>query len=149
MADINIRPFLPSDQACAKNLILAGLAEHFSTLNPEFNVDLNDISKYYIQSGHVFLIAELGGKLVGTGALVTEAEGVGRIVRVSVDSSHRRHGIGKRITDELLKAAQRIGYCQVVVETNDDWYDAIRLYQRSGFREYDHSNGERHFMLRL
>ncbi|NCF66293.1 MAG: GNAT family N-acetyltransferase [Chloroflexi bacterium] len=147
--EITIRPFFPADQERAQELILAGLSEHFPSFNPELNSDLNNILDNYTRPGCAFLVAESDGILVGTGALIVEAEQIGRIVRVSVGVSHRRQGIGRLITDHLLKLARYYGYRQVVVETNDDWFDAIRFYQQCGFVEYDHSDGEIHMMLRL
>jgi ribosomal protein S18 acetylase RimI-like enzyme len=146
---ITIRFFSPADQERAQALILTGLAEHFNTINPKLNSDLNNIQENYTRPGSVFLVAELDGELIGTGALVAEDEDTGRIVRVSVSGSHRRQGIGRLITEHLIKGARKYGYSQVLVETNDDWDDAIHLYQRCGFIEYDHSSGEIHMMLRL
>jgi ribosomal protein S18 acetylase RimI-like enzyme len=147
--EISIRPFSPADQERTQELILAGLAEHFNTINAALNPDLNDIQESYSQPGSAFLVAELEGELIGTGALIAESENTGRIVRLSVSGSHRRQGIGLLITGHLIKAARDYDYSQVVVETNDDWDDALRLYRRCGFAEYDHSDGEIHMMLRL
>ena len=147
--EITIRSFSPPDQVHAQELILTGLAEHFNTINPKLNRDLEDIQENYIWPGSLFLVAELEGELVGTGGLIAETEVSARIVRVSVSGSHRRLGIGRLITEHLINSARDYGYSQVVVETNDDWYDAIRLYQRHGFVEYDRSSGEIHMILRL
>lgn len=147
--NIKIRPFLVTDQARAKTLILDGLADHFTTIDPTLNPDLQNIAESYLNQGSLFLVAELDNDLVGTGALVAETEDSGRIVRVSVASSHRRLGIGRLITTHLIKAAHSFHFNKIVVETNDDWFDAIRLYQRCGFTEYDQHDGEVHMMLCL
>ena len=148
-AKIEIRPFIPNDQARAVTLILDGLAEHFNTIDPILNPDLNNIEESYLRQGSLFLVAELDDDLVGTGALVTETEDTGRIVRVSVANSHRRMGIGRLITKHLIQEAYRFHFSQIVVETNDDWYGAIHLYQKCGFTEYDRHDGEVHMMIRL
>ena len=147
--EIEIRPFVPNDQDRAEALILEGLAEHFNVIDPTLNTDLNNIEESYIRQGSLFLVAELDDDLVGTGALVAETEDTGRILRVSVASSHRRMGIGRLITNYLVKAAHHFRFSQVVVETNDDWHDAIGLYQQCGFTEYDRRDGEVHMMIRL
>ena len=41
--DVIILPFQPENQAEVKNLILAGLAEHWGMIDPSKNPDLNDI----------------------------------------------------------------------------------------------------------
>jgi len=147
--DIQIRPFLPNDQDSAETLILSGLAEHFNSIDPALNQDLKDIEESYLSQGSLFLVAEIGGQLVGTGALLSEAKDTGRIARVSVARSHRHIGIGRLITKHLVDAAHRRTYSKIVVETNDDWHDAIRLYQRCGFSEYDRCDGEVHMVIHL
>ena len=146
---IEIRSFAPDDQDRAKTLILDGLADHFNTIDPTLNPDLQNIEESYLRRGSLFLVAEAGQDLVGTGALIAETEDVGRIVRLSVASSHRRLGIGRLITKHLIDAAQSFHFSKILVETNDDWFDAIRLYKRCGFTEYDRRDGEVHMMLCL
>jgi ribosomal protein S18 acetylase RimI-like enzyme len=147
--EILIRPFESHDQERAYSLILDGLADHFDAIDPTLNPDLHDIETSYLQQGALFLIAELGQELVGTGALIAETECTGRIVRVSVTKSNRRMGIGRLITEKLIQSARLLVFSKIVVETNDDWYGAIRLYQNCGFTEYDRYNGEVHMMLSL
>lgn len=146
---IQIRPFQIDDQERVQNLIMEGLAEHFNSIDPSLNPDLHDINASYLQQGALFLVVELAGELVGTGAMISETENIGRIVRVSVAKSHRRMGIGRLITENLIQAAGQYRFRQIVVETNDDWHDAIRLYQSCGFAEIDHRDGEIHMMLQL
>lgn len=147
--NVKIRSFSSDDQARAKKLILDGLAEHFNPIDPALNPDLINIYESYIDQGSLFLIAELDGALIGTGALVAEGKTIGRIVRVSVSESHRRMGVGRLLTEKLIEAALTFQFREIVVETNEDWYDAIRLYQRCGFTEYGRYAGEVHMKKTL
>jgi len=131
-----IRPFAPSDQAAARALILEGLREHWGWLNPDLNPDLDNITASYIARGHVFLVATIGHAIAGAGALRI-AGATGQIVRVSVDLQWRRRGVGRALVAALLDSARERGLTRVWMETNDDWDDAIGLYQRCGFREFD------------
>lgn len=142
-----IRPFAPADQDAARTLILAGLQEHWGTLDPTLNSDLNDIAHHYAHG--LFLTAWQAGALVGTGALLPEAPGVWRIVRMSVDRERRREGIGRRILDRLIDHARAQGSRRIVLETTDTWDDAIAFYLRCGFHITDHRAGEIHFALDL
>jgi ribosomal protein S18 acetylase RimI-like enzyme len=146
---ILVRPFQPIDQERVHSLILEGLSEHFEIIDPTLNPDLHDIYASYSQKGSLFLVVESEDEIVGTGAMIPEGENSGRIVRVSVANSHRRLGIGRLITDHLIKAASRYAYRKIVVETNDDWYDAILLYLGCGFTKYDRRDGEVHMQLLL
>ncbi|MBK8986117.1 MAG: GNAT family N-acetyltransferase [Chloroflexi bacterium] len=139
-----IRPFHPTDQPAAQQLILDGLHEHWGTLDPTRNPDLNDIMTSYIHAGHAFFVAEEAGVLIGTGALWLEAPGVGRIVRVSIRPTHRRRGLGRAISEHLIVEAQRRGCHELLVETTDTWTAAIRLYQGCGFTPYAWVDGDVH-----
>jgi len=144
---ISIRPFRPQDQAAAKSLILAGLEEHWGVLDPTLNPDLDDIAASYDQD--VFVLAWRDEQLVGTGALIREAEGVARIVRMSVARELRRLGIGSLMLDYLLQQACTAGYRQIVLETTSTWEDAIAFYQRHGFEVVGERDGDSHFMRDL
>ncbi len=132
---IIIRPFEPQDQAVARQLILTGLGEHFGWIDETCNPDLDDIAANYVELGHVFLVAEIGDELVGTGGLIAEREDVGCIVRMSVSRMHRREGIGRALVAHLLDAARQRSFSQVLVSTEPDWKDAIGLYKHCGFTE--------------
>lgn len=135
-----IRPFTPEDQSAAHDLILAGLAEHFPALDPAFNPDLADIEQSYPARGHLFVVAEQDGVLIGTGGMLI-AGGQGQIVRVSVAHDRRGQGIGRRLVMQLISAAQTRGLARVWMETNDDWQAALALYAACGFREFDRREG--------
>ncbi len=149
LQEITIRPFASSDQIVAKKLIQTGLGERFGFIDDTLNPDINDISASYLQQGAVFIVAELDGQLVGTGALIQETAVAGRIVRVSVDKKYRGMGIGRFITEYLIENGRLIGYKQILVETNEDWHNAIQLYKGCGFQQFDHRNGEIHMQLDL
>ncbi len=146
---IDFRSFASGDQKEARSLILAGLKEHFGTLESSFNHDLDDIWNNYIAAGDRFLVVYAGGELVGTGALIKESIATGRIVRMSVARHMRRKGIGRKLARELIRLGKESGFRRIVVETNDDWHDAIRLYERCGFVPYNYRNGEIHMVYDL
>jgi len=146
---VRIRPFVDADQAAARGLVLVGLGDRFGWVDETANPDLDDIGASYLTRGHVFVVAESGGEIVGTGALLTEGTGVGRLARLSVSGHHRRRGIGRALIDHLVAAARRRDFGQLLVETNDDWDDAIALYRSCGFVEIGRAGGEAHLALEL
>jgi GNAT superfamily N-acetyltransferase len=79
--------------------------------------------------------------------LINEAPGTGRIVRMSVAAHRRRQGLARLLVQELISKAINQGHKKIVVETNDDWMGAIRLYQTCGFQLYDHRDGEIHMEI--
>ena len=145
----HIRRFEPADQAGARRLIQAGLAEHFGFADEDANPDLNDIAASYPAQGHLFLIAESGGDLIGTAALITAGVEAGRIVRVSVARDHRRQGVARALMARLAQHARALGLVRLWVETNDDWADAIGLYVALGFREHARGDGSAYLSMEI
>ena len=146
---MTIRPFAAGDQAAARRLVLAGLGERFGFVDESLNPDLDDVAAAYVPPGRLFVVGERHGRIVGTGALIEVGERVGRIVRVSVDREQRGRGIGRALVAHLLATARARGYVRLLVETNDDWADAIALYRSCGFAEEDRRHGEVHLALAL
>jgi GNAT superfamily N-acetyltransferase len=142
---IQVRPFQPSDQAATKQLILAGLADHWGTLDPTLNPDLNDIVHSY--QGETFLLAVLDEEIIGCGALISEKgmAGYGRIVRMSVNKENRRQGIGQLLLHHLHLAAQQRNFSKIVLETTQTWADVVAFYQANGFQIIGNRNGDTHF----
>jgi GNAT superfamily N-acetyltransferase len=144
---ILITHFEPQHQQITRSLILEGLEEHWGTLDPTLNQDLVDISQTYRNS--IFLLAWLDKKLVGTGALVGESDGVSRIMRMSVDKAHRRLGIATLILEQLLEVAHAQRQQKIVLETTAIWDDAIKFYKSAGFQPIEIRDGDLHFELYL
>lgn len=147
LEELVIRPFRSRDQAAARCLVLDGLRQRWGELDETKNPDLNDITEHYADS--FFLVACLRDEVVGTGALVPEAAGVGRIVRMSVVQSLRRQGVGRQILEALLERARSAGYRRVVLETTATWKDAIAFYRRYGFQMIAVRDGDMHFVREL
>jgi ribosomal protein S18 acetylase RimI-like enzyme len=131
----------------ARRLVLAGLEEHWGWLDLTKNPDLDDIASTY--AGETFLVAQLDGELVGTGALICEKEGVGRVVRMSVAKDARRNGIGRKILQELCRRARQRGFRRLVLETTQTWEDAIGFYRKFGFEFIEFRDGDAHFTMDL
>ena len=145
-----IRPFVPADQAAARALILTGLGEHWGFIDETLNPDLDDIAVAYPPESAVFLVVEdRDGALIGAGCVFEEDAETGRIVRMSVARTERGRGIGRRLVSELEAAARQRGYHRLVLETTEDWTDAIGLYQATGFTEIGIHDGDRHFEKQL
>ena len=146
---ICIRPFVAADQDAARRLVLTGLGEHFGSVDESLNPNLTGILTAYVEPGHLFVVAELGDELVGTGALVDVGPGVGRLVRMSVAARHRRRGIGHAVVAHLVADARRRGYRRRLIGTSDDWEDAIGFYRACGFTEVERSAGSVHLAFDL
>jgi GNAT superfamily N-acetyltransferase len=148
MADpLVFRQFEPRDASAMRELVLAGLGDHFGVIDETMNPDLDDITGVYHEAGAYVVVAEDRGEIVGCGILIDENPETGRLVRMSVRSDQRGKGLGKRLVRSLLDEARVRGQQQVVCETTEDWEDAKALYRTCGFAEIGQWGGDTHFSI--
>jgi ribosomal protein S18 acetylase RimI-like enzyme len=129
-----LRDFALSDQRPVASLILEGMRERWgdrydATANP----DVEGMAGSYLARGAEVVVAEIAGRVVGTGTLLPLDDRRGRIVRVGVDQQHRRRGIGRAVVVELVGRARRRDMTTVIVTTDPPWLDAVSLYESCGF----------------
>ena len=80
---------------------------------------------------HPMLVAEENGRLVGVLTYVVEGADC-EVLTLHVDD--RRRGLGSTLIAEVKEIAQRAGCTRLWVITTNDNVDALRFYQRRGFR---------------
>ncbi len=131
-SDLIIEDLTEATQGEVADLILAGLAEHWGTLDPELNTDLHDMMASYA-GGRTVVARDGHGTLLGTGTIIPTALATTEIVRMSVAPNARRLGVGRRIVDELLDTARRWEAERVILETTSTWTSVVEFYLRCGF----------------
>ncbi len=148
---ITIRPFRATDQSAVKALILAGLEEHWGTLDPTLNPDLNDIATTYNDATFLVAVTQDGDtdRIIGTGALKPLNATTGEIVRMSVAQAWRRRGIGRHVLDALIADARVRGLSNIVLETTATWAGARAFYEDAGFRVTYFLDGDVYFTMDL
>jgi putative acetyltransferase len=145
--DIKIVPFQSENQDAVKTLINQGLGEHWGTIDPTKNPDLDDIANTY--QNDYFLVASLDGIVIGTGALRWGTSQVAEIARMSVAPHIRRQGVGNKILDQLIQEANRKGYKKIILETTETWCNVIAFYLAYGFQITHRRDGNIYFSLDL
>jgi ribosomal protein S18 acetylase RimI-like enzyme len=80
---------------------------------------------------HPMLVAEDNGRLLGVLTYVVEGADC-EVLTLHVD--HRRRGLGSALIAEVNEIALRAGCTRLWVITTNDNVDALRFYQRRGFR---------------
>ncbi len=78
------------------------------------------------------LVALVGDRCVGTGRLVRQAGGVGRIGRMAIAAGFRRRGVGAQLLEALEARARAEGL--VALELHAQLY-VERFYLRHGYDE--------------
>ncbi len=80
---------------------------------------------------HPALIAEDSGRLAGVAGYLRGGE---RWELLTLHARERHAGVGTALVDELCHRAREAGAARLFVVTSNDNLDALRFYQRRGFR---------------
>ncbi|HLM00230.1 MAG TPA: GNAT family N-acetyltransferase [Pyrinomonadaceae bacterium] len=80
------------------------------------------------------VVAYEGEKPVGCGAFKEYAPGVAEIKRMFVAEEARGRGVAGKILSELETWAKELNFAECVLETGLKQPEAVRLYQKSGYR---------------
>jgi putative acetyltransferase len=90
-----------------------------------------------IFQAHVrFFIARLDGRAVGCGGVALFGS-FAEVKRMYVRDDARGRGIARALLARIESEARSNGIDLVRLETGDRQFDAIRLYERAGFRQCD------------
>jgi putative acetyltransferase len=88
-----------------------------------------------------FLVADVDGGIVGCGAArrmpgepATDGVAYGEIKRMYVDPAHRGRRIGEQLIGALEARLAGQGIRRALLETGRDQREAVRLYERCGYR---------------
>ena len=138
---IGVRDMRAGDAAVVRSLVLAGLAEHWGSVDPSLNPDLDDLAAAHPGSRTVVAV-DPAGTIVGTGTVVPRGADSAEVVRMSVATSWRGAGVGRLVLDALIEVALSWGVQRLVLETTADWTDTVAFYERCGFRITHHEDGE-------
>jgi GNAT superfamily N-acetyltransferase len=145
-----LRDFDRRDQPAVRSLILSGMLDRWrDQYDADANPDVDDMWASYIANGGEVVVFEADGAVVGTGTLVAEPDGGGRILRMSIERSYRRRGLGRRIVAELVERSQRRRLNPLRVTTDTPWRDAVALYTSCGFEIIDQTEAATHLSMSL
>jgi [ribosomal protein S18]-alanine N-acetyltransferase len=81
-----------------------------------------------------YVVALHNQAVVGYAGLCAYNAGEAYVQTIGVEPGHRRLGIGTALLVDLLEEAAQRGCSRVDLEVRDDNADAIRLYEKHGFR---------------
>ncbi len=125
----------PADIVAVRALFQEFAASLPIDLGPQgFQDELDSLPGVYAPPGGALLLAKRGGSVLGCIAVKPLLPpGIGEIKRLYVRPAGRGMGIGKALIAEILKAAGRIGYDELKLDTLPHLATAIALYRAAGF----------------
>ena len=140
---LQIRQFLPADFDAVRELFASGLLEFAGDVegsvrryvDQALKDDMSDIPSHYTSDSRGnFWVAEFGGSVVGiVGIQPTEKQEEAELRRMSVSSSVRRQGIGRRLLETTEEFCLAQGYRRICLSTVDILQNALAMYWRYGY----------------
>jgi putative acetyltransferase len=134
-------------------VILSERADHPQVIALLDSLDRYLGELYEPQANHILSLAELlapevsffaawqGERVVGTGAVRrmpgeadTQGQAYGEVKRMYVDPSLRGQRLGSRLVVALEASMCEQGLTLALLETGEDQREAVRLYERCGYR---------------
>jgi len=143
------------DYALAKELFL----EYAGAINldlsfQDFDQELAGLTDQYGPSEGGILLLTVEGRPAGCVAVRRFEKDIAELKRMYVRPAHRGQGFGRRLGEEALALARRLGYRAIRLDTLPSMGDALALYRSFGFVEiepyrFNPVPGAKHFELRL
>jgi putative acetyltransferase len=89
--------------------------------------------EYILDPGGEIFIAENGGRVVGTCALVPVSDNMFEVAKLAVAHEARGQGLGRRLAELALNRARERGATRVVLLSSSKLGPALKLYESLGF----------------
>ena len=131
-----IRRFRAEDGAACRALVEAVLPAY--GLKVDFNgadSDLVDVAKSY--DGGAFFVIEEKGALVGMGGARRLSPTRAEVRKMYFLPEIRGQGFGRKMLDEIVAFCRKEGIRTLTLETASPLEEAVRLYERYGFKRDD------------
>ena len=103
----------------------------------EWEQELAKLPGKYARPKGSLLIAYRDERPAGCVALRDLGDGVCEMKRMFIPTELRGLGIGRALADQIIEDAREAGYRLMRLDTSMRQAEAIRLYERSGFRKID------------
>ncbi|MBI4718476.1 MAG: GNAT family N-acetyltransferase [Planctomycetes bacterium] len=133
---MQLRPATNQDGDGIRHVLLTVLREYgLEADHVGVDADLDDVTGNYSARGGFFdVLIDDDGRIVGTvGLFVVDGE-VCELRKMYLLRQHRGQGWGRRMLEHVLCEARLRGFRRMVLETSSKLVEAIRLYERYGFR---------------
>jgi GNAT superfamily N-acetyltransferase len=131
---MEIVDFRPEHAQAFRALNVAWISKHFALEAADLKA-LDDPQGYILDRGGKVFMALQDGEPVGCVALLKLADGGYEVAKMTVAEHLRGSGLGKRLMQRCIDAAEAEGAPRLYLETNSGLAPALALYRAMGFRE--------------
>lgn len=135
---MEIRKAKNSDSEAIKSIVFSVLKEY--GLNPDSKTtdrDLDSIDQTYFLNGGYFGVVVENGEIIATVGIYRETATTCELRKMYCIPSKRGKGLGNKILIFSLEKANELGFSRVVLETATPLKEAIGLYKKHGFVEFN------------
>lgn len=133
MSQVMVRLFQPGDERDFRRLNEMWISKYFR-LEEKDIATLDDPKTYILDKGGQIFMAILDGVAVGCVAMAKMDEHSYELIKMAVDESYQRRGIGRAVLNAAIEWARKQGARRLWLETNHALTPALKLYESSGFR---------------
>jgi len=140
--NITIRPIQPADNKALATIIRAALTE-FGANKPGtvyYDATTDALYQLFQTAGAAYFVAESHGEILGGGGIYPSPglpAGTCELVKMYLRPQIRGIGLGKKLIQKSLQAAQQRGYTQVYIESMPELAQALKTYEKFGFTYLD------------
>ncbi len=134
---MNIREAKQSDSESIKNVVFEVLKEYGLDPDPgTTDKDLDAIDKLYGENGGYFGVIEDLNKVVATVGIFKVSETTCELRKMYALPNQRGKGLGRKLMEFSITKAKELGFERIILETASPLVEAISLYKKYGFIEY-------------
>lgn len=143
---INIRTIDRKDNTALAQLIRATLKE-FGANHPGtvyYDKSTDHLFEVFQTPHSIYYVAELNGEVVGGGGIFpTEGlpDDTCELVKMYIYPHVRGIGLGKLLIQKCIDYAKDAGYKKIYLETMPELKQALKTYEKFGFKYIDHALG--------
>lgn len=134
MSQYRVVRYRPDHAEAWRSLNEGWIIECGFALEPKDNKVLADAQGQVIApGGHVFMVENAEGDVVGCCALMQMGEGSLELAKMAVRPDARGKGLSKLLMDACVEGAKEAGAKRLYLETNSSLAPALKLYEQYGF----------------
>jgi putative acetyltransferase len=98
---------------------------------------LEDPKGTIIDNGGFIWLAKENENIIGSAALIKEADGIFELAKMAVDDAYKGRGISKLLIETCIEKAKECGAEKLELFSNHQLTTALSLYEKYGFKHVE------------